>query len=68
MRVQEGRGSVKTPLFLFKKNIKFLILWIDNIGAIVYYLIKIKGIRRKKNGRKILLQNDGKTVRHRMPA
>ena len=46
MWVQERRGSVKTPPFLFKKNIKFLILVIDNMGAIVYYLIKIKEIRR----------------------
>ena len=47
MRVQGGRGSVKAPpLLFFKKNIKFLILEIDNISAIVYYLIKIKGIRR----------------------
>ena len=45
MREQEGRGSVKTPPFILK-NIKFLILWIDNTSAIVYYLIKIKGIRR----------------------
>ena len=48
MRVQEGRGSVKTPLFYFKKNIKFLILWIDNIGAIVYYLIKIRDKEKPK--------------------
>ena len=45
MRVQEGRGSVKTPFFILK-NIKFLILWIDNIDRLVYYLIKIKEIRR----------------------
>ena len=47
MRVQEGRGSVKTPFF-YLKNIKFLILGIDNMSAIVYYLIKIKEIRRLK--------------------
>ena len=46
MRVQERRGSVKAPSFLFKKNIKFLILRIDNISRLVYYLIKIKEIRR----------------------
>ena len=46
MWVQKGRGSVKAPSFIFKKNIKFLILVIDNIGAIVYSLIKIKEIRR----------------------
>ena len=46
MRVQERRGSVKTPSFLFKKNIKFLILGIDNIGRLVCYIIKIKEIRR----------------------
>ena len=48
MRVQEGRGSVKTPSFLFKKNINFLILWIDTISAIVYYLIKIRDKEIKK--------------------
>ena len=46
MRVQGGRGSVKAPSFIFKKNIKFLILGIDNISILVYYIIKIKGIRR----------------------
>ena len=50
MRVQERRGSVKTPFFILK-NIKFLILWIDNIDRLVYYLIKIKEIRRNQNGR-----------------
>ena len=48
MRVQEGRGSVKTPSFIFKKNIKFLILGIDNISRLVYYIIKIKGKEIKK--------------------
>ena len=46
MRVQEGRGGVKDPSFIFKKNIKFLILGIENISRLVYYIIKIKGIRR----------------------
>ena len=46
MRVQGGRGSVKAPSFIFKKNIKFLILGIDTINAIVYSVIKIKEIRR----------------------
>ena len=49
MRVQGGRGSVKALSFIFKKNIKFLFLGIDNMGAIVYSLIKIKEIRRYKN-------------------
>ena len=46
MWVQERRGGVKALSFIFKKNIKFLILGIDNIRAIVYSLIKIKEIRR----------------------
>ena len=46
MWMQGGRGSVKAPSFIFKKNIKFLILGIDNMGNIVYSLIKIKEIRR----------------------
>ena len=52
--MQGGRGSVKAPSFIFKKNIKFLILGIDNIGRLVYYLIKIKEIRRNPNDK---LQN-----------
>ena len=50
MRKREYKNSP----FYFKKNIKFLILWIDNMSAIVYYLIKIKGIRRNTNDK---LQN-----------
>lgn len=46
MRVQGGRGSVKTPPFYFKKNIKFLILGIDNISILVYYIHINKKIRR----------------------
>ena len=49
MRVREGRGSVKTPFFILK-NIKSLLLWIDNISAIVYYLIKIRDKEKQKNG------------------
>ena len=48
MRVQEGRGSVKAPSFLFKKNIKFLILGIDNTSAIVYSIIKIRDKEKPK--------------------
>ena len=39
---------MKAPSFILK-NIKFLILGIDNISGLVYYLIKIKGIRRNQN-------------------
>ena len=46
MRVQEGRGSVKAPSFILKKNIKFLILGIDNISRLVYYIHINKKIRR----------------------
>ena len=42
------KGKCKNSLF-YLKNIKFLILGIDNMSAIVYYLIKIKEIRRLKN-------------------
>ena len=51
MRVQERRGNVKVP-FLFLKNIKFLILRIDNIDRLVYYLIKIKGKEINKNDKR----------------
>ena len=38
---------------LNKKNKKYLLSPIDNMGAIVYSLIKIKGIKRfKKNDKK----------------
>ena len=47
MRVQGGKGSVKTPFFILKKY-KILILRIDNIGAIVYYLIKIRDKEKQK--------------------
>ena len=40
------KRECKISLFYFKKNIKFLILGIDNISRLVYYIIKIKGIRR----------------------
>ena len=43
------KRECKSPLFyFFKKNIKFLILWIDNISAIVYYLIKIRDKEKPK--------------------
>ena len=51
-KFQSGRSCInlsagrkrecKNSPFLFLKNIKFLILGIDNMSAIVYYLIKIK--------------------------
>ena len=53
MRVQRGRGSVKTPSFIFKKNIKFLILGFDNISRLVYYIVKIKEIRRNPNDKNL---------------
>ena len=52
MRVQGRRGSVKSPSFIFKKNIKFLILGIDNISRLVYYIIKIKGKEINKNDKR----------------
>ena len=42
------KRECKNSLF-YLKNIKFLILKIDNISRLVYYLIKIKEIRRLKN-------------------
>ena len=49
INVSAGRKrECKNSLF-YLKNIKFLILGIDNMSAIVYYLIKIKEIRRLKN-------------------
>ena len=48
MWVQGWRGSVKTLSFIFKKNIKFLILGIDNISAIVYSIIKIRDKEKPK--------------------
>ena len=40
------KRECKSPLFfIFKKNIKFLILGIDNISAIVYFIIKIRRIK-----------------------
>ena len=48
MRVQGRRGSVKAPSFIFKKNIKFLILGIDNISRLVYYIIKIRDKEKPK--------------------
>ena len=53
MRVQERRGSVKTPFFIFKKNIKFLILGIDNISRLVYYIHINKKIRRNPNDKNL---------------
>ena len=50
--VLKGRGSVKAPSFIFKKNIKFLILGIDNICRLVYYIIKIKGKEINKNDKR----------------
>ena len=46
MWMQGGRGSVKAPSFIFKKNIKFLILGIDNTNTLVYYIHINKKIRR----------------------
>ena len=48
MWVQGRRGSVKAPSFIFKKNIKFLILGIDNMGDIVYSIIKIRDKEKPK--------------------
>ena len=43
------KRECKSPLFfIFKKNIKFLILGIDNIGAIVYSIIKIRDKEKPK--------------------
>ena len=41
------------PLFYFKKNIKFLILGIDNIGGLVYYIHINKKIRRNPNDKNL---------------
>ena len=46
--MKRGSEYKNLPLLFFKKNIKFLILGIDNICRLVYYIIKIKGIRRFK--------------------
>ena len=56
MRVQEGRGSVKTPFFIFKKNIKFLILGIDNISRLVYYMHINKKDKEKPKMTKIQIE------------
>ena len=56
------KRECKNSPFLFLKNIKFLILWIDNMNELVYYIIKIKETRRNPNGKErigIGNQNDG---------
>lgn len=42
----------KSSLFIFKENIKFLILGIDNTSRLVYYIIKIKGKEINKNDKR----------------
>ena len=42
------KRECKNSLFYFKKNIKFLILGIDDISILVYYLIKIRDKEIKK--------------------
>ena len=42
------KRECKNSLFLFLKNIIFLILGIDNMSAIVYYLIKIRDKEKQK--------------------
>ena len=42
------KRECKNSLFYFKKNIKFLILGIDDISILVYYLIKIKDKEKPK--------------------
>ena len=42
------KRECENSLFYFKKNIKFLILWIDNTSRLVYYLIKIRDKEKPK--------------------
>ena len=48
----ERKRECKSSLLYFLKNIKFLILGIDNIGRLVYYIIKIKGKEINKNDKR----------------
>ena len=53
INVSVGRKrECKCSLLYFKKNINFLILRIDNISRLVYYIIKIKGKEINKNDKR----------------